>query len=120
MGRRYGATALAATRWQQAEQAAERWLMATKNTGEVFIAGMSRPRIPDFISQEGGRLGRGYLAEVKWVSQLDARKQLRDFLVYANEQQQDLYVLIRENTQVPQEVAAWAASNGVTIVRVFQ
>jgi hypothetical protein len=100
--------------WQEAEKVIMKALhLADKNTTEYFMNG--RWRIPDFIDH-----GRHFIADVKFYgTTLPATQQLRDFAVYALEKGYRLYVFVRTDTPVTQNLVDLVKSTGGNIIRLL-
>ncbi len=106
---------LEAESWQEAERAVGKLLGWAKNTTKYFVEGMSRPRIPDFISDEA-------IYEVKWygASKLTMSSQLRDMAILARTKGIPFNIVVRQGTYVTDSVYELVESTGGQILRWFK
>ncbi len=101
--------------WQNAEELLEDKLDVAKNTQKYFVEGMTKPRIPDFITDT-------YIADSKFYknSTLSSNEQLRDFVRLAKDENKPLYIYITQNAHVTDEALDLIRSTGGDIKRVFK
>ncbi len=106
---------LNAQSWQEAERLLSEYLDVPKNTQRFFVEGMSKPRIPDFVSDT-------FIADSKWyqASTLSQSAQLRDFARLALEQGKPLYIFVRQDTHVTAPALRLIQSTGGNVIRVFK
>ena len=111
-GARSGARLLDAGSWQEAEAAVGARLGVAKNTHKMFVEGMSKPRIPDFITENG-------IYEVKWYSRtkLTWTAQLQDEAMLARELGKPFYIVVRQGTRVSATVFERAQRTGGDVLR---